>query len=140
MDRLGGEDAPRLHLVSFNAPQDVHATLSHLATECSGHFHSYCSTSQSERGGEADSKVCSVLDSSSCPIMEDSDIKRIKEEIVKAERVLGELKYLKHGEMGEQLLEILREVSECCFISACRVSESVVALDDPGRSPIKTDN
>ena len=43
--------------------------------------------------------------------MEDSDVQRIKEHIVRAERVLSELKNLDHGKMGEQLLEILREVS-----------------------------
>ena len=114
VDRLSGEDAPRLHLVSFNGSHDVCTSLSYLALECHGHFHSFSPTPPpsvlaEEAGGEGqEGQVCEKRGGYS---MVDSDVQRVREEIVKAERVLGELRNLEHGALGQQLLEILREVS-----------------------------
>ena len=98
MDKLSGENAPRLHLVSVDASQDIQASLSSLAAECQGHFHSYCSRSPATDGGEPS------------PVIEDSDIVRVREEIAKAQEVLCNLKSVEHGDLGTEIMDVLREV------------------------------
>ncbi len=98
MDKLTGESAPRLHLVSFDASEDIKASLTHLATESHGHFHSYCSQPSSSEGEETTHSI------------EDTDITRVREEIVKTQEVLCNLKSMEHGALGSQIVEILREV------------------------------
>ena len=104
-DKLSGEDAPRLHLVSFSAASEVHTALYNLAKETNGYFHSYHSTTSGTENGHP------VAESESSAHMADTDIGRVKGNIVRAERVLAELKSLGNGAMGTGLLEILREVS-----------------------------
>ena len=96
VDRLSGENAPALHLVAFNAPQEVQTALYELATECKGHFHSYSTLQMQEDAAHT---------------VSDTDIQKIREEIVKAEAVVSGLKSLECGALEQQLIETLREVS-----------------------------
>ena len=93
VEKLSGENAPKLHLVTFNAPDSIESAMDNLARETWGHFHSH-----TMQLGETNSEV------------KDSDINEIKEEIAKAQAVLCELKSLQHGNLGQQLLETIREV------------------------------
>lgn len=96
VDRLSGESGPKLHLVALNAPPEIQESFSNLAAECCGHFHSYSPTEGTKE---------------SPPVTEDSDVYRVRKEITKAESILCDLKGLEHGALGDELLQILREVS-----------------------------
>lgn len=107
VDRLSGESGPKLHLVALNAPPEIQESFSNLATECCGHFHSY-SFQQNSPGTKE-----------SPPVTEDSDVYRVRKEITKAESILCDLKGLEHGALGDELLQILREVSMHVHLHTC---------------------
>lgn len=96
IDKLSGENAPKLHLVAFNTSEEIQSSLSNMSRECHGHFHSHTPLQPDAEEGAS----CSVRD---------SDIDRVREEVGK--RILCELKGLEHGNLGQQLMETLREVS-----------------------------
>ena len=108
VDKLGGEDAPKLHLVAASASGDIQRSLSDLSRECNGHFHSHTWQALCGPGGEGGSSR--TEDSSSS--VRDSGIDRIREEVVKARKILSELKNLEHGNLDQQLLDTLREVGK----------------------------
>lgn len=102
IDRLSGEKAPKLHLVLFNSKEEAE-DFRDLVTDCCGHLHSYSSSlTQTAVTGDETRRRHSV---------EDSDIVQVEEEIVKAQRILNDLKSLDQGIIGASLIEILREVS-----------------------------
>ena len=137
IDRLCGENAPKLHLVAFGASEDIQHSLSILAKESHGHFHSHTpplhdtagqdSHTSQDMAGETlqDSHtmnqdtteaqqdrhtLCQDTPGEGSGSVQDSDIDRIREEIVRAQRIISELKNLEHGNLGEHLMHTLREV------------------------------
>lgn len=112
IDKLSGENAPKLHLVAFNASEDIQRSLLDLSKECHGHFHSHTLEPDTLEPGslEPGSLEPDAMGDSGCSVR-DTDITSVREEVVKAQRILSELRNLEHGNLGQDLIATLREVS-----------------------------
>ena len=122
VDKLSGDNCPKLHLVAFGATPNVQATLRELAVESHGHYHSYSigiqqysSDSQQlaqvhnqQPGTDVGNKVSADVEPAAN--LEDSDVESVKEEITKARRILIDIESLKHDFLDHSLLQLLREV------------------------------
>jgi len=124
VDKLAGEKRPKMHLVAFRATSHVQTSFRYLAQESQGHYHGYfpdqsrtkqSSVSQAREKGvqisnASEENHTQPVEDRVSELVEDSDVDSVREEIIKARRILIDIESIKSGLLDHTLLEQLREV------------------------------
>lgn len=89
---MAGKEKPYFHTVAINLDKDVQDFLCNIASEFKGHYHQL-----------------NLNDGN--PLMEDSLINEIQNEMNSAEKVIEEIEHIKSGSIERPLIDALRQLS-----------------------------
>ena len=145
VDTLSAANSPKLHLVAYHCSSDhLKTSLSQIAKETHGHFHSISITSSGRGDGFDGGDECDGVGGDGCDSgeecdvgdecsgdgcdggdeeerykVENSDIDFILEWVEETRTAHQELCNLKSGMISDGLMDILREVCECVRTVHC---------------------